>query len=116
MRECQTASWLTVFEQWSEDIIRERDDGSSDGLPEDKMIENGDSRECLWWNPDLQIAWEIEDILPERKELSAEELVNLFNKIIDKLYHGKQKLTPAESNRAYKIMTELLVKKWYNIN
>ena len=65
--------------------VRERDDGSSDGLPEDLKIhqynEDGtfEHSECLAWNPDLDQEWSLEELYQKNKELTGEQLVEVFN-------------------------------------
>lgn len=100
-----TKSWGEKREQRPEDVITERADGSSDGLPEDQMLQHEDwNRECFSRNPDLQVAGALDDILPKIEELTAEQLVEAFNQAKEQLFPGKTNLTGKEELEVYKRM------------
>ncbi len=89
------------------EIVRERPDGSSDGLPEALDIDLGNGyKECSNWNPDLHKLWTLEALCPEIQELTAEQLVETFNKIKEQLFPGKTLLTAKEERKVYARMNE----------
>ena len=65
--------------------VGEREDGSYDGVHEDLKIhqynEDGsyEYSECLWWNLDLHQEWSLEELYHKNKELTAEQLFEVFN-------------------------------------
>ena len=82
----------------SKDVVHveERDDGSSDGLPEDLKIhqynEDGsyEYSECLGRNPDLHQEWSLEELYHKNNELTAEQLFEVFN-IFDEMWILKKR-------------------------
>ena len=99
----------TSWDGGPEDIkhVEERFDGSSDGLPEAMDIDLGDGyRECSNWNPDLTKKWDLQELFWETTEPTADELVEVFNKVKEELYPGKSELTSKEEAEVYNRMIE----------
>ena len=97
------------MEDWEimyNEVVGERRDGSSDGLPEalDIDMDDGYYKECSNWNPDLHKKWTLEALYPEIQEPTADQLVEAFNKTKQELFPGKEELTPKEEREVYEKM------------
>lgn len=108
MGKYDTPLW-EVREQGPKDIITERADGSSDGLPEDRAIDLGNGyRECIGWNWDIQKAWPLRAVCRPMQESTAKELSDALNQAIQELFPNKSNLTAEEGKKVYDRMNEIL--------
>lgn len=113
MKNNNELDYFIPWDEWAEDIkhVQERPDGSSDGLPEAMDIDLGDwYKECSNRNLDITQKWNLEDLFSDKTEITADQLVENFNKTKEELFPGKSKLTPREEAEVYKRIT----KKWEN--